>query len=210
MRGMRRMKKHLGRLLILVIITILLFYLSLRYSGRPVSTENYDRYQIFQKTYLKLLNHNYGDNFYPVSKKNPPRMITVFPEGLLLDKRTTSCFQDDPGKPTGYEMFFINKNNTVLIKLNLFYTPANPNKGILFYQVISPEDNINLQDNYTSIPRPIMVETYESYGDYGVLVNAFSTVQKPNNDLEKIVIDTINVNWEFVKLLESFLLETGK
>lgn len=139
------MKKHLGRLLILVIITILLCYLSLRYStGRPVSTENHDKYQVFQNTYIKLLNHNYGDNFYPVSKKNPPRMITVFPKGLLLDKRTTSCFQDDPGKPPGYEMFFINKDNTVLIKLNLFYTPANPNKGILFYQVISPEDNINL------------------------------------------------------------------
>lgn len=133
-------------------------------------------------------------------------MITVLPEGLLTETRKTLCFNDDQLKPSKFEMFYEDKEGTTVIKLNLFFTPGNPNKGIINYQVISPEDNINLEENYTKIPRPIMVETYESFGEFGILINTLSIDNNSNRSIDEKTRDSISKNWEFIKKIEAFLI----
>lgn len=51
-----------------------------------------------------------------------------------------------------------------------------------------------------------MVETYESFGDFGVLTNVFSIDNDTNKSLEEKTFNTISINWDFVKRLETFLL----
>lgn len=87
----------------------------------------------------------------------------------------------------------------------MIFTPGNSNKGIVYYQVISPEDNINLEERYITIPRPIMVETYESFGDFRVITNVFSIDDNPNKSVEEKTSNAISRNWDFVKQFETFV-----
>lgn len=173
--------------------------------NRPLKAFNYS-YNDFHGLYIKLLNEFASEDYLLISQNTESRMITVFPEGLYFEKRKTLCFEDDPVKPSKFEIFFKDKKDTVMIKINLIFTPGNSNKGIIQYQVISPEDNINLEDNYITIPRPIMVETYESFGNFGILTNVFSIDNDTNKSIEEKTFNTISKNWDFVKRLENFLL----
>lgn len=196
--------KHIAFVLIFLLSLasgIIIHSQNIKLSGEP----NYS-YNDFHELYIRLLNEFSSEDYLLISKNVESRMITVFPEGLLLEKRKTLCFEDDPYKPSKFEIFFEDIEATTMIKLNLIFTPGNSDRSIVHYQVISPEDNINLKDSYITIPRPIMVETYESFGDFGVLINVFSIDNNQNKSLEEKTINTISKSWEFVKQLESFLL----
>lgn len=195
----------------LVILVLIISLVAIAYNKtlRTADSNDYNDshdYKDFNNLYLKILKEFNSDNYVLITDKNTEsRVVNVFPEGLYFEKRKTNCINDDPEKPSKFEMFFKDKDETILLKLSLFFTPGNPNKGIVFYQVISPEDNINLEGKYTGIPRPIMVETYESFGDYGIFVNTLSINQETSKSIEKETIDAISNNWDFIKQLEVFL-----
>jgi hypothetical protein len=163
-------------------------------------------YDDFHEVYTTILRDYRPDNYSFISKNTESQIIAVFPEGLQLEKRKALCFEDNPVKPNKFEVFYEDKEEESVIKLNLLFTPNNPNKGIAYYQVISPEDNIILEDSYAKIPRPIMVETYESFGEFGILVNAIAIDNDSNKTIEEKTRNVILKNWDFVKKTEEFLL----
>ncbi|HBC94771.1 MAG TPA: hypothetical protein DCZ10_18205 [Pelotomaculum sp.] len=113
---------------ILVILSLSLLSGIIIYS-KPLKAFNYS-YNDFHGLYIKLLNEFGSEDYLLISKNTESRIITVFPEGLNFEKRKTLCFDDDPIKPSKFEIFFKDKEDTVVIKMNLIFTPSNSNKGI--------------------------------------------------------------------------------
>lgn len=84
--------------------------------GKPSKASVYS-YDDLNEIYIKLLNEFASKDFLIISKNVESRMITVFPEGLLLEKRKKLCFEDDPPKPSKFEIFFKDKEDTTLTNL---------------------------------------------------------------------------------------------
>ncbi|MBM7855065.1 hypothetical protein JOC37_001448 [Desulfohalotomaculum tongense] len=195
------------RRIYLFLIVFMLFVTTSVIGCNNQATFKEDSYANFEELHSNVLNNFKPLNFEIISKNETTMMSHTFPEGLKIDSRQSDSIDDNVEKPSKYEIFFQDKQHKNLVKVNLIFTPSNSKKGIVFYQIISPFDNVNIIEKYHDIPRPIIIETLASFGNYSISLNTISLDDSLSTVTNEKVKGTINTHWEFFKQLEAFLIE---
>lgn len=201
---------YIGRVGILKkVIIVFLVLLLLIGCSKNVSNQkdkeilNYDRY-------LEFVNKIYKD-FAPEEyqlishSEGITRLITTLPESNI-DKRKTDAYQDDYSMPTRNEVYYINPEKNIGIKLNIIYKPELVLSEIVYLNTISPVDNVSIAEDFKTINRPTFSEITLAYKGLLFNVNYWSTNKEvlTNDEVTQFLIEGSN----FYKKLENFIINT--
>lgn len=147
-------------------------------------------------------------NFINASSEGPlVKQIFVFPEDIQLDVRNNDGINGDPGKPSKYILYYLTKDKSVFIKMNLIYA-QNTNVGIVLQSIVSPVDNVGLDKEYHSIHRPFAINKMLSRKGYLIHLEYYLIdPDKDSGNHDKKIQKLIDIDREFCRKLEKYLLE---
>lgn len=109
-------------------------------------------YSTFVKNASQVFSQELPEQYTLVSdNKALNNDYTGFIGGQKLDKRTNDSINGEMKEPSRYQFYFINKQKTVLVQLNLIYEPSYTNTKIISVTRHFPEDINYFDQSYSSI-----------------------------------------------------------
>ncbi len=189
--------------IIIIILLISLFSIGCATKTNTFSIKEYD-------SFVNTV-YNFKEKFSPKDFKNINsegplvKQIWVLPENTLIDKRTNDSINGDTNFPSKYEIYYLKDDSSVLTKVVFIYNHIDY-EGIILHSVVSPEDNVTLKEDYHNLNRPFVINKIISYGNYLVSVQYFLIENKKLANDEQKIRYLLNVDNEFYRQLELFLL----
>lgn len=180
-------------------------------SNNNTGIDNDLKYEDFVEYVEKFREEFRASNFISAVADGPlPKQIVVFPKDTKLDSRNNDGIDGDTARPTKYILYYLTQDKTALVKLSFVYTKAE-NSGIVLQSIVSPADNIGIEEKYQSLKRPYSITKILSRNNY-LMVFEYFLVDPDKieaSDDEKIM-KLINIEIDFYKSVEAFLIEQDK
>ncbi|GLC89466.1 hypothetical protein [Lysinibacillus piscis] len=134
-------KKHLSWLILLTLLLLVLLLIRNEYLSSHTAEEDkpINKYNEFNSDVLMLKEKLSPEGFDKITTgESLNRSLTSFPDYQTLDIRNHDGVDNDSSRPSRYEIFYLSKDETILVRLNLIYAPEFTNTKIVSLQSFSP------------------------------------------------------------------------
>jgi hypothetical protein len=196
-------KKLLSRLILLVLVMLVLFligkaYLSYDTLAEDNSTDNHvevnltdkqeevkpiNKYIEFNSDVSKLKEKLHPEGFALITTgEDLNRSLTSFPDYQTLDIRGNDGVDNDTNRPSRYELLYLSKDETILVRLNLIYAPEFTTTKILSLQSFSPGRIEFVEQEYQDIIPTTHTSYLISYKNGIAQVDFLTTNNFPSNE----------------------------
>lgn len=211
-------KKFLSWLILLTLLLLVLLLIRNEYlSSRTMAEDNsmnkfvednpINKYNEFSSDVLMLTEKLSPEGFDKItSGEILNTSLTSFPDYQKLDLRNHDGVDNDSSRPSRYEIFYLSKDETILVRLNLIYSPEFTNTQILSLQSFSP-GRIEFVDNkYQDLLSTSNTSYLVSYKNGLAQIDFLTTNKFPSN--EDDYFHLLNEGEEkFLPMLQDILLK---
>lgn len=211
-------KKYLSWLILLTLLLLVLVLFGIEYLSSRTIAEDNSINKNEEDNPINKYNEFNSDVFMLKEKLNPEGFdkittgeilntsLTSFPDYQKLDIRNHDGVDNDSSRPSRYEIIYLSKDETILVRLNLIYAPEFTNTKILSLQSFSP-GRIEFVDNeYQDLLSTSNTSYLISYKNGLAQVDFWTTNKFPSN--EDDYFHLLNEGEEkFLPMLQDILLK---
>lgn len=118
------------------------------------------------------------------------KQFTSFPDFQKLDSRKFDAIKGETEKPSRYEFFYLNKEETILVRINLIYAPEYKDTEILSIISLNPGEIEHIDEEYQNLLPFVYTSYLIPYKNGLAQIDFFGTKKSGNvKDQYRYVID---------------------